>query len=88
AGCQVGKVLAAQLFQRIVLPAHSASPVSVTAITTVFLLLFKPLRIRAAVPADGRGQSKITTGSAVANILSDFTLTPEFIKSLCPVHTC
>lgn len=28
---------------------------------------------------DRGGQSKITTGSAAANVLGDFTLTPEFI---------
>ena len=27
---------------------------------------------------DRWGQSKITTGSAAANVLGDFTLTPEF----------
>ena len=34
------------------------------------------------IDPDGRGQSKITTDSAVANVMGDFTLTPEFM-SLC-----
>ena len=38
---------------------------------------------------DKWGQSKITTGSAVANVPGDFTLTPEFAgfysdPTICP----
>ena len=34
--------------------------------------------VKPAFLIDRWGQSKITTGSAVANVLGDFTLTPEF----------
>ena len=41
----------------------------------------------APVSAECRGQSKITTGSAVANVLGDFTLTPEFMGCYSdPIH--
>ena len=36
------------------------------------------VRVKPVRCIDRWGQSKITTGSAVADVLGDFTLTPEF----------